>query len=91
MTPHREMIFEEVDVEDFAKWKVVFDKYQPQRRKYGFVGERVFRDVENPNHVAMIFDIESRELASEWQDSEELLAVRQAAGVIGNPVYGYKS
>ncbi len=89
MTNRKEMIFEEIDVEDFAKWKAVFDELRPLREKFGFVGERVFRSSEDPNHVALIFDIESRELASKWQDSEALDVVRRKAGVIGEVTYGY--
>ncbi len=91
MTIRKEMIFEEIDVKDFAKWKSVFDSHEEQRKKYGFIRSHVFRSVENPNHVAMIFDIESRDIASQWMESDALKAIRQEAGVIGDIVYGYSS
>lgn len=87
----KEMLFEEVDVEDFAKWKLVFDKYRAQREAFGFLRERVFRSTGDPNHVAMIFDIESREIAARWMESDALRAIRREAGVVGEATYGYNT
>ncbi len=58
------------EVEDYARWKSVFDENTLDRGSFGSQGGLVFRNANDPNEVMLLL---------EW-DEDKLEQVRQLAG-----------
>ncbi len=41
----------QLTIDDYAKWRPVFDKHKALRDKAGFKNIRVYRDADNPKEV----------------------------------------
>jgi quinol monooxygenase YgiN len=73
-------------VEDFAKWKKVYDETVPyMKEKAALIKETVFQNSENPNEVFVLIECESREKAQEYLESDYLKEKMQQSGVAGKP------
>jgi len=73
-------------VEDYAKWRSVFDENAEVRKANGATGNnRVFRSVDDPNALAVILEWENTEKAKQFAESDEIKAAMQKAGVAGKP------
>ena len=72
-------------VEDYAKWRPVFDEVAGLRKTFGSKGGRLFQKSDNPNEVAILFEWESLEKARQYFQSGELRQAMQRAGVSGPP------
>ncbi len=73
-------------VADYAKWRPFFDADAPNRRAGGATGsEHVFRDVDNPNNVTVLVEMESVENANKFMQNPALAEMMQKAGVMGAP------
>lgn len=59
-------IITRIQVGDYDAWRPMFDRDQPQAREQATV-ERVFRDVDDPNHVFVFLEFDSVEDAQEAQ------------------------
>lgn len=73
-------------VQDFMKWKIVFDEFVPYRRKYGSKGARAFRVLRDPQAVMVLTEFEDFDRAAEMYASQEFKDAIQRAGVIGTEV-----
>jgi hypothetical protein len=77
-------------VQDYAKWKVVFDEgAEKHRRAAGSKGGLVFRDAENSNIVTILLKWESPEKMKKFiqsMKSPEMQETFKAAGVINPPL-----
>lgn len=71
------------DVEDYDKWKAVFDEFPPS--KGGALFHRINRKVDNPNSIAVVSGFESLEAATAFRDSPELKDAMGRAGVTSAP------
>lgn len=71
-------------VEDYGKWRSVFNRNRPPRREYGIVRGQVFRG-DNAGDLLLLFEVEDVEKAQRYFNSRELWNESQAAGVIGKP------
>ncbi len=67
-------------VEDYAKWKPVYDAYQREPRNPRSKGDMVFQSAENPNLVPVLSEFESREAADLMMNSDELKNAMHAGG-----------
>jgi heme-degrading monooxygenase HmoA len=76
-------------LEDYAKWRPVFDGLAGFRKASGSKGGRLFQKSDNPNEVAILFEWESLEKARQFYQSDELRQVMQRAGVSGPPDVQY--
>ena len=74
-------------VEDFAKWKPVYDAYQLEPSNPRSKGDMVFQSAENPNLVTVLSEFESREDADLMINSEELKNAMHSAGVSSEPEF----
>ncbi len=74
-------------VEDFAKWKPMYDAYQLEPINPRSKGDMVFQSAENPNLVTVLSEFESREDADRMLDSEELKNAMHQAGVTSKPEF----
>ena len=78
-----------ITVEDYAKWRPVFDEIGALRQKYGGQGGHVFRKAEAPNEIMVLMEWKDMEQARQYAASDELRAAMQRAGVQGRPTIHY--
>lgn len=74
-----------ITVEDFEKWKTVFEQAASLRQSYGSKGVRIFRSVDTPNEAVIVGEYQDLERARQLFQSEEFRAAIQRAGVTGRP------
>lgn len=73
-------------VDDYEKWRPVFDADESRRRAAGATGvNRIYRDADNPNIVTAILEWDNEENARKFMDDPALREVMQKGGVIGMP------
>lgn len=72
-------------VEDYARWKPIFDEDSGNRKAGGSQGGQLFRNTQNPNEVIIIFEWDSLENARQFSHSPALMRKMQESGVIGQP------
>ena len=76
-------------VEDFAKWKPVYDAYQLEPSNPRSKGDMVFQSADNPNLVTVLSEFESRKDADLTINSEELKNAMDHAGVTSKPEFTF--
>ncbi|UTB32226.1 MAG: antibiotic biosynthesis monooxygenase [Methanobacterium sp. ERen5] len=72
-------------VEDFNRWKEVFDKHSTKRRVMGSKGAEILRDSNRPNEIVVITKWEDEDTAKKFSSSNDLKKVMKKAGVVGFP------
>ena len=72
-------------IEDYNKWKPVFDNDAGNRAKHGSTGGKIFRNADNPNDIFTLLEISSIEKGKEFAQSDSLKEAMKEAGVIGMP------
>lgn len=78
-------------VEDFDKWKGIFDEVAPMREEAGELSAALFQDVSDGNTITALFEWDSLEHAREYAGSDRLKAAMQNAGVAGPPQVSFLS
>jgi heme-degrading monooxygenase HmoA len=73
------------NVEDYNKWKNIFDEHSPFRAQMGSKGGRVFRSANDPNDLFILFEWDNLENAKKFTQSDNLKQTMQKAGVKGTP------
>jgi len=69
------------EVEDFGRWKAVFDEMRETRRENGIVSASVHRNAANPAMVVTILSAGSVDVARAWGNSDSLREAMREAGV----------
>lgn len=72
-------------VEDYTKWKAVYDEHQASRKDAGSLGARLLRNVNDPNEEVIITTWPDLEHAQAFASSPDLRDAMQRAGVSGMP------
>ena len=72
-------------IEDYAKWKPVFDERASFRKSSGSTGENVFRNADNPNELLVLLEWDNLDKARQFAQSPELREAMQRAGVVDKP------
>jgi hypothetical protein len=72
-------------VADFAKWKAEYNAHASQRANAGLKEEYLWRSVDDPNEVVLLFSAEDIDKAREFAASDDLHQAMQRAGVIDKP------
>lgn len=72
-------------VEDYDKWKPIFDEHAAVRKEFGGRGATLYRNADNPNNIIVLWEWESAEKAREFAQSDSLREAMQRAGVVGAP------
>jgi quinol monooxygenase YgiN len=72
-------------VEDYSKWKDVYDEHQRSREQAGSLGARVLRNLNDPNEEVIISTWPDLEHAQAFASSPDLREAMQHAGVLGMP------
>ena len=76
-------LLERHKVEDYDRWREVFDADADNRAASGSRGARVFRDADDPTEVVVLFEYESLQRARERVGSGALREKFGEAGVAG--------
>ena len=72
-------------VEDFEKWKTVFEQSATLRKAAGSRGVRAFTKADSPNEVTILGDYADLETVRQFFQSPELRAAQQSAGLKAPP------
>jgi heme-degrading monooxygenase HmoA len=72
-------------VEDYEKWKPVFDGHQATRSESGGKGGFLFRNADDPNEIIILLEWPDLEDARRFAQSEDLRETMQRAGVAEQP------
>ncbi len=72
-------------VEDYAKWKPVFDGHAATRKAGGSKGGHVFRSANDPNEVVILMEWDSLEKVRQFAQSDDLRKAMQQSGVSDQP------
>lgn len=72
-------------VEDYKKWKHVFDEHGAYRAKNGSKGGKVFRSSSDPNEVFVLLEWDSIVNLKKFIESDQTKVAMQNAGVVGMP------
>jgi len=72
-------------VEDFGKWKPLFDEHASVRKEAGCQSDQVCQNGDDPNDVAVSFVWDNTENFKKMAESDELKEAMQKAGVTGKP------
>jgi hypothetical protein len=72
-------------VEDFNKWKLVFDDDKSIRNAAGLKDVNVWRNIDNSNEIVILFEVLDVAKAKEFTTSDVLREKMQESGVLGRP------
>jgi heme-degrading monooxygenase HmoA len=73
------------NLEDYAKWKELFDGDSSIREASGSKGGQVFQNASDPNEVFVLLEWDSMENLQKFAQSDELKERMQRSGVTGPP------
>ncbi|MDX5437276.1 MAG: hypothetical protein LPK03_08785 [Pontibacter sp.] len=73
------------EVNDFDKWKMVYDEHKSARDKAGLSELYLFQNKYNHNEVVLLFEAENDHRAQDFIESEDLKKAMERAGVVGEP------
>ena len=76
-------------VNDYAKWKIVFDEHGSVRRAKGSKGASILKNQNVPDQIIVITEWEDMESAENFAEAEDLIIAMQKAGVVGLPAVYY--
>jgi hypothetical protein len=74
-------------VKDFDVWKPIYQDHEAMRQRYGISESGLYRDVEKPNDVVLVFRVEDIERAREFGQTADLRDAMQRAGVVSEPSF----
>ena len=72
-------------IQDYAKWKPVFDEHGSTRKTSGSKGGHLFRNADNPNELILLFEWDDLKKARQFVQSEDLRKAMERAGVSDKP------
>ncbi len=72
-------------VEDYTKWKPLFDEHGAARKASGSKGGYLLRNNDDPNEVVMFMEVDDLEKGRQFVQSEDLRQAMERSGVVGQP------
>ena len=72
-------------IEDYAKWKSVFDEMGTTRKAASSKGGYVFRNINDSIEIVVLLEFEDLGKARQFAESEDLKQAMQRAGVVDKP------
>ncbi len=72
-------------IEDYAKWKHVYDQHAATRKISGSIEAHLFRNADNTNEIIILFEWDDLGKARNFARSEDLIKTMQRAGVVDKP------
>ncbi len=76
-------------VKDYDAWKKVYAEHGKVRAQNGFKKSVVYRYVDDPNHMIIVFDVQDIEKAKAFASDPVLAEKMKEAGVIDEPKFFY--
>jgi hypothetical protein len=73
------------EVGSFEKWKPVYDAHAPARAAAGLKEVELFRNIDNPDEVVLLFSADHLGKAKAFVASKDLREAMRKAGVKGKP------
>jgi heme-degrading monooxygenase HmoA len=70
-------------VEDYERWKLVFDEHRPAVKQSGSKGGRLLRSADDPYEIVILLEWDNLENARQFYGSDDLRETMQRAGVAG--------
>jgi len=84
-------LFVRHQVEDYAKWRAVYDSFGSTQTKLGVQEQAVYQAIDNPNDITVRHEFASLAAAQAFGSSPELGAAMHDAGVQGAPSVWFTS
>ncbi len=78
-------LFVRHQVEDYAKWRQVYDGFGPTQTALGVQDQAVYQAIDNPNDITVRHEFATLAAAQEFGSSPELRSAMHDAGVQGAP------
>ena len=78
-------------VRDAAHWKRVFDEQDDASKEYGLSVAHVWQDVDEPDQVYFVLNVEDRARAEAFMALPESAAVGERAGVLDGEAHFLES
>lgn len=72
-------------VEDYNKFKPVFDGHASMRSQGGSRGGKIFRSTNDPNELFVLLEWDSLQNAQKFAQSDSIKEAMKSAGVVGMP------
>lgn len=73
-----------IEVEDYDKWRSMFDSMGEVREEYNIRTGRVYQDVANPNMITVVIEGDLSDLQA-YGESQALKEAMAEGGVVGPP------
>ena len=73
------------EVEDYDKWRKVYNDFAPMQAQMGVRSAGVFRGVDDENDITIFHDFHTLEEARTFANSGDLKEAMRSAGVEGPP------
>ena len=73
-------------VNDYGKWRTVYDEFKPVAKQNGVVEESVFRDPNSPDDVIVTHQFKDLQSANNFFQSDKLKSAMHDAGVSSEPL-----
>jgi heme-degrading monooxygenase HmoA len=72
-------------VQDYAKWRPVYEEHGAARKAAGCKGTQVFRSADDPGEIVILLEWDSIENARRFTQSQDLRDTMMRAGVTDQP------
>jgi hypothetical protein len=72
-------------VQDYTKWRAVYDSVAPMQKQGGVTAEHVYQTEGDPSDVTVVHNFASADQAKAFAESTELREAMATAGVMGVP------
>ena len=74
-------------VEDYARWKTVYQAGEAARQAAGWRDQQVFRNPDDPNEIVILTEVDDLERARAYAESEEVRRRQRASGLLETTYY----
>lgn len=78
-------VFVRHKVNDYGKWKAVYDEAKPMAKSKGAKRQRLLKNSSNANELIVLTEFDSMGAAQQFANSDELKQAMQRAGVAEEP------
>lgn len=72
-------------IEDYDKWRPVFDENMTNRKDNGSKEAHVFRSADNPNEIVILYEWDNLDNARKFFESSDFKIKIESAGLMGKP------
>lgn len=78
-------------VEDYDRWRAVFDSHAEAHQETGIRLTSMWRDIEDPNNIFFLFNVVDMNKAREFVTSPEAAEAGEVSGVIDGELHFVES